>query len=119
MSGAAHGVGGFLERGFELEPSEFLSCGLFEKAAPPACSDEPIHGVDHLVGDDYVGACHQTTVLSIPVCPTDSPTVDEVEAPLPGTGLMSGGHVKPNFRKRRRGKSEARIWHGIWHGTAS
>jgi hypothetical protein len=35
-------------------------------------ADEPVHGVDHLVGDDHVRACHQTTVLSIPVCPTAS-----------------------------------------------
>ena len=79
MTGAAHAVGGFFERGFELEPSEFLSCGLFEEAAPPALADEPIHGVDHFVGDDDVGACHQTTVLSIPVCPTTRPTVDELK----------------------------------------
>jgi len=56
VSCAAHSVGGVFECGVEVEPSECFSCGLFEKAVPPVCSDEPIHRVDHLVGDDDVEA---------------------------------------------------------------
>lgn len=116
MSRAAHSVRGFFESRLELEPSEFLSCGLFEKAAPPACSDEPIHRVDHLVGDDDVGSCHQTTVLSIRVCPTARPTVDELKHHVEGLGCRAAvAHTGVSEGVTAADQGTDLAWHLAWN----